>query len=383
MSGSQSRVLILMSRTGGGHLASARALAAEFERQRPGTAVEIVDVLIDHLIYPINRLPGSYDLLVNHAPWLWKLLWQRTSWPQLTRLLSRAVRVMSRPRIRRMLTAAAPDLVVSVHPLVNALVAPVLADVAPATPFATVVTDLGSIHPTWFDGATTALFVPTERAAAAAVKAGRPRATIHACGLPVRATFAEAPSDRAEARAAFGMVPNLPAVLVMGGGDGIGPVGDIVRALAGALGQGRALGQVVVVCGRNSKLKNELAADTWPAPVTVLGFVDQMAELMHASDLLVTKAGPGTIAEATICGLPILFSGFIPGQEEGNVDYVVDHGGGLFVKDPAVIARTVVALFGAERARLAAMAAKSRALGHPRATEEIVGTLCGLLAPSS
>ncbi|NJL08636.1 MAG: glycosyltransferase, partial [Methylacidiphilales bacterium] len=138
-------------------------------------------------------------------------------------------------------------------------------------------------------------------------------------------------------------------------------------------------GQVAVVCGRNARLKTELEAARWPVPVAVLGFVDQMAELMHACDLLVTKAGPGTIAEATICGLPILFSGFIPGQEEGNVDYVVAHGGGRFIRQPAAIAEAVVALFGPDRAALAAMAESSRALGHPHATAEIVRRLTGLL----
>ncbi|BBF91806.1 MGDG synthase family glycosyltransferase [Blastochloris tepida] len=375
---SESRVLILMSRTGGGHLASARALAAEFERQRPGVAVEIVDALIDHLVYPINRLPGSYDFLVNRTPWLWELLWQQTRWTRLTDPVSRAVRVLSRPRIKRLLAASAPDLVVSVHPLVNALVAPVLADVAPATPFATVVTDLGSFHPTWFNGGTKVLFVPTEEAAEIALRTGRPRASVHVCGLPVRAEFAEPPASRTAARAAFGLRPDLPAVLVMGGGDGIGPVGAIVRACAAALGRdGR--GQIAVVCGRNGRLKAELDAVQWPAPVAVLGFVDRMAELMHACDLLVTKAGPGTIAEATICGLPILFSGFIPGQEEGNVDYVVARGGGRFIRQPEAIAEAVVSLFGPDRAALAVMAESSRALGRPHATTEIVARLSGLL----
>ncbi|NJL50920.1 MAG: glycosyltransferase [Blastochloris sp.] len=155
-----------------------------------------------------------------------------------------------------------------------------------------------------------------------------------------------------------------------------------MRALAEALARDKDRGQIVVVCGHNSRLKHELDAVDWPVPVVVLGFVDRMAELMHASDLLITKAGPGTIAEATVCGLPMLLSGFIPGQEEGNVDFVVEHGAGLFLKAPARLAEAAVALFGPDRAKLAKMAARSRALGHPHATEKIVRELGRLLPPS-
>lgn len=59
-----------------------------------------------------------------------------------------------------------------------------------------------------------------------------------------------------------------------------------------------------------------------PAPQ---GFVNNMEEWMHASDVIITKAGPGTIAESFICGLPVLLNGFIPGQEEGNIEYVVEN----------------------------------------------------------
>lgn len=84
--------------------------------------------------------------------------------------------------------------------------------------------------------------------------------------------------------------------------------------------------QVVVICGKNQVVKRQLEAEEWPENVRVVvnGFVTNMDEWMGAVDTLVTKAGPGTIAEATIRGLPVMLSGFLPGQEEGNVPYVVD-----------------------------------------------------------
>jgi 1,2-diacylglycerol 3-beta-galactosyltransferase len=72
----------------------------------------------------------------------------------------------------------------------------------------------------------------------------------------------------------------------------------------------------VVICGRNEKLMEKLNASTWSPEMNVVvkGFVDNMHQWMGASDCIITKAGPGTIAESLICGLPLLLNGFVPGQ---------------------------------------------------------------------
>jgi 1,2-diacylglycerol 3-beta-galactosyltransferase len=75
--------------------------------------------------------------------------------------------------------------------------------------------------------------------------------------------------------------------------------------------------------------------------VIVKGFVNNMEQWMNACDMIITKAGPGTIAEAFICGLPVLLNAFIPCQEEGNIEYVVRNGTGIFSRDPQTIAATV------------------------------------------
>ena len=136
---------------------------------------------------------------------------------------------------------------------------------------------------------------------------------------------------------------------------------------------------MVIICGSNKKLFDEMSARKWAVPVRVLGYVNNMAEWMTACDCIVTKAGPGTIVEALTCGLPIVLSGFIPGQEEGNVPYVVDHHVGAYCPEPEEIARLVRRWFGPQRAELARMAANAQRLGNPRATFEIVEDIAGLL----
>ncbi|MDP3547378.1 MAG: glycosyltransferase [Phreatobacter sp.] len=371
-------VLVLMSRTGGGHLASARALEAEFQAQQPGCRVTIVDLLTDHIAFPFSRMPHGYDALVGRTPRLWHAMWRVTTFAPVARSSAAIVRRLSRARIEALLRATRPDLVVSVHPLVNHLVIPVLERVAPRTRYVTVVTDLGGIHPLWLHPRNAAIYLPTERAVELAAARGLPRQRLHAHGLPIRADFARAAAGRDDTRRTFGLDPDLPAVLVMGGGGGIGPIEAIVAETAAALAAaspGRPAAQIVAVCASNARLKARLEAASWPVPVTALGYIDRMSDLMQACDLLVTKAGPGTIAEASVRGLPMLLYGFIPGQEGANVDHVVDAGAGLFEPRVEALATAVAGLLTSDRDRLAAMADKARSLGRARATNDIVASI--------
>jgi 1,2-diacylglycerol 3-beta-galactosyltransferase len=209
-----------------------------------------------------------------------------------------------------------------------------------------------------------------------ALKAGVAPQRIHLLGLPIRPVFARPPRPKADLRAELGMALQLPALLLVGGGEGIGPVEEIAALCDASLSTtGQAIGQIAIICGRNKAMQERLSARTWSVPVRINGFVDNMADWMTACDCIVTKAGPGTIAEALICGLPIILSGFIPGQEEGNVPFVVDHGVGVHEESPKEIAAIVARWFGAERKHLHEMGEQARTLGHPHATFDIVRSI--------
>ena len=138
-------------------------------------------------------------------------------------------------------------------------------------------------------------------------------------GLPIRKGFwsdkGNATPNRSKLRKELGIDEALPTVLVVGGGDGMGGIVDISKSLGEKLGGASAepAAQMVVVCGNNAQAKDELSSQTWDSgvKVSVQGFVNNMDEWMKASDALVTKAGPGTIAEASICGLPCMMFSFL------------------------------------------------------------------------
>jgi UDP-N-acetylglucosamine:LPS N-acetylglucosamine transferase len=121
-------------------------------------------------------------------------------------------------------------------------------------------------------------------------------------------------------RERLGLDGNLPTCLVVGGGDGMGGIVDIATALGKRLGDGDKSGgdndstyQMVVVCGNNKQAQEQLQTVGWGpgVEVHVKGFVNNMDEYMNAADCLVTKAGPGTIAEACICGLPCMLFAYL------------------------------------------------------------------------
>jgi 1,2-diacylglycerol 3-beta-galactosyltransferase len=136
---------------------------------------------------------------------------------------------------------------------------------------------------------------------------------------------------------------------------------------------------LVVICGRNQKMQNELLAERWPIPTVINGFVNNMSDWMAASDCIITKAGPGTIAESLVRGLPIILFGFIRGQEEGNVPYVTQHNVGAFSENPVEIAAIVSRWFGPQQALRAEMSQRARQLSNPQATFQIVDDIARLL----
>ncbi len=375
------RILILMSNTGGGHRASAEALKAGFiQLYGDRFQVEIIDLLIEHLPWPLNQLPQTYSFMVNEAAWLWKLLWKTGNHPTTVRRFSMSVARLGSNSVARIFTSYQPDLILSVHPLVQEFTLYALQQMQRHIPFVTVVTDLATAHPLWFHPAVDACYVASEATYYGARRVGLRPKQLYLYGLPVRPAFAIPTLPRAELRHKLGLDLNLPAVLIMSGGDGVGPVEEIARQVAQQLGEGgQALGQLVIICGRNTRLQQKLNHQQWPIPVIVHGFVDNMPELMAACDCIVTKAGPGTIAEALISGLPIILSGFIPGQEEGNIPYVLDNDVGYYGRSPEEIATTVYRWFTDEREQLAQMAARARALGKPQATMQIVESIAQLL----
>eukprot|EP00268_Persea_americana_P015808 TRINITY_DN1743_c1_g1_i2.p1 TRINITY_DN1743_c1_g1~~TRINITY_DN1743_c1_g1_i2.p1 ORF type:complete len:526 (+),score=89.82 TRINITY_DN1743_c1_g1_i2:414-1991(+) len=382
------KVLILMSDTGGGHRASAEAIKAAFNQEfGDDYQVFVTDLWTDHTPWPFNQLPRSYSFLVKHGS-LWRMTYYAT-----------APRVVHQPHFAATSTFIArevakgimkyqPDIIISVHPLMQHVPLRILRakGLLEKIVFTTVVTDLSTCHPTWFHKLVTRCYCPTAEVARRASKAGLKPSQIKVYGLPVRPSFVKPVKPKYELRRELGMDEHLPAVLLMGGGEGMGPIEATARALGSLLYDEtleEPIGQILVICGRNKKLANRLSSINWKIPVQVKGFVTKMEECMGACDCIITKAGPGTIAEAMIQGLPIILNDYIAGQEVGNVPYVVENGCGKFSKSPKEIATIVAQWFGPKADELKTMSQNALKLARPDAVFKIVHDLHELVRQRS
>ena len=117
----------------------------------------------------------------------------------------------------------------------------------------------------------------------------------------------------------------------------MGPLGKTARAIATS---GLDVG-LAIVAGRNQRLKEHLEALEWSVPVHIYGFTHEMPDFMRAADVLVTKAGPGTIAESLNADLPIILYAKLPGQEDGNVTFVVEEKVGVWAPKPEQVVQTL------------------------------------------
>lgn len=371
------KILILMSDTGGGHRASAEAIAEAITHLYANELnVRIVDAWKDHSPWPLSEIGDTYPWLVGDGLWLWNAIWRTDdkTWP--TQVLSRIATPLVRHSMVKMFRTEAPDLVVTVHPIMNHVPFRVLRKAIKSDiPYAIVVTDLVRAHPAWFCREADCCIVPTQAVQKRALRYGMPPDRVKVAGQPVGLKFAAGVGEKLYLRGKLALNLDRPVVLVAGGGEGMGPVYETARAIA----RGVPDAQLIVVAGRNTALKQKLEATPWEIPTHVYGFVSNMPELMGASDVLVTKAGPGTISEAFIAGLPVIISSFVPGQEEGNVDYVLEHQAGAYAPEPAEIASLIRDWLQPGNDTLKQMAANAAALARPEATLTIARQLHHLL----
>jgi 1,2-diacylglycerol 3-beta-galactosyltransferase len=188
--------------------------------------------------------------------------------------------------------------------------------------------------------------------------------------MPIDPKFTRPLPSKDDLRRKLGLDRSLPTVLLMGGGDGAGGLRSAVQAIS----QARLPVQLLVITGRNKRLfvhLQRMRADL-RVPARIYGFVHNVPEMMHAADVIVTKAGPGSICEALACNLPIILSGFVPGQEEGNVHFVTENGVGVLARSHLEMIDALRRLIKPGSQVLREQLANARRLSRPRASFEIV-----------
>ncbi len=373
------RFLFLFSDTGGGHRASAQAVKDEFARLYGDAAeVEMVDIFVEMHRWPFDRFPAWYPTVVGMNAIPWRVTYHLTDAMPRMKALSRLVWPYAAKSLCRLLRRHPADVVVSFHGIPNVALMLARRKLALHVPFVVVTLDLVTVHAAWFAPGADLYLVPTEAARTRALQLGIAPERISVTGMPTRRRFVETQNMAREvARKRLNLPQDRAIVLIVGGGDGMGPLTQVVRAIAAR----RPAAHLVVIAGRNRALYDELRALVLPVPLQVEGFVTDIDVWMRAADVLVTKAGPNTLSEAFIAGLPLVLYTALPGQEAGNVTHVVENHAGIWAPRPETAADVVIDLL-ANPARCTAMGERAHALARPHATEHIARRLWELSEPA-
>src|SRR6266480_3460096 len=350
------RVLILTASYGSGHNAAARCLAPAFERER--CAVTVVDhfrELVSPLFERASR--ALYYAILRRAPLLWSVGYALGDWMASDSPLALGVTRVGTRRLAVLLETLRPDAVVTVHATPAIAMSALVAEGRRTPPHTSVVTDFVA-HNQWIARHIDCYCVAAEEVKHEFIARGIPPERLVVTGMPVRAEFAE-PVDPAAARAALGLSDRAPVVLAMAGSRGsLGRLPDVVRAL--------------------DALERPLDGTR----VRTLGYVEDVRRLMGAADILVTKAGGLTLAEAIAAELPVLAYGSLPGQERRNERFAARAGIGLVARSYLELVQLLDRAL-ADPDLLDRLRARIRGVRRPDATQRIVAaTLAQLERPA-
>jgi processive 1,2-diacylglycerol beta-glucosyltransferase len=371
------RILLLSVSAGAGHVRAAEALEATVAAlAADGRAVEAkhLDVM-DFVPSSFRRVYADFYLrLITRHPQLWGMLYRITDDTRpdaVTQRMRRTIERLHTRRLRAAIAQFAPDAIVCTHFLPAEMLMRQIRKGRITAPVWLQVTDF-DLHRMWIIPEMTGYFAASPEIAQRMRAVGIPASRVHTTGIPVMPAFAES-HDRRELAQDFGIDPDRPAYMVMGGGAGVGALDELADRL---LSEGGDF-QLVVLAGRNTAMLERLrtlAAERHAGRLFPQGYTRHVEHLMACCDLAITKPGGLTTSECLAMGLPMIVNAPIPGQEERNADYLLEQGAAWKAIDAVALAWRI----GELRKRpeqLAAMAARARAIGRPHAARDVIDTV--------
>lgn len=333
------RIAVLHATAGSGHKRAAEALARAVATLDPAVTVREVDTLVFASRWYRGTYAASYNAMAAHAPQLWGALYHSWAAAPVNRSTAPARLALDRLNLRRLVRVVdreRPDAIVCTHFLPVEALSPRRGRGLDA-PLYCVITDFAA-HPFWAFPHVDRYFVAADAVADELIRLGVSAERIEVTGIPVDPRFARS-LGREAARERFGLDPARPVVLVMGGGHGVGPLGELAERMA----ELRPEAQVLVVCGTNARLRDQI--DHLPAGrvgrVRTLGFTHDVDALLEACDAVVGKAGGLTCSEALVKRAPLIVFRPTPGQEVGNARFLASAGAAVLADSAAEVTATL------------------------------------------
>ncbi|NMC84949.1 MAG: hypothetical protein GYA58_06650 [Anaerolineaceae bacterium] len=366
------RFLILTGDAGFGHRSAAQSVSNALKELYGENAItSIVDPVIERPSPSVlRRSQTDYDKNVLNNQDFYRFTYEISDSRTASTMVEGALAMLLHKNMQEVIQEFQPDAVLSTHHMFNPPLGTYLYTHRLDTPFYTVVTDLADVHALWFHPSPDHFFVATDSVRAQALTAEIPAEKISVSGIPVDPRFAHPSKERTLRRCVMGLEPDLPTLLFVGSKR----VNGILEALE-ALENCPHPFQVLVASGGDETLYQSVTSRNWKFPLHCEKYVSDIPDWMNCADVLITKAGGLIVSEGLAAGLPILLIDNLPGQEDGNVRYVTENGAGLRVENEIELLAVLKAWLQPGNPALAEVAARSRALGHPRAALDVAEAL--------
>ncbi|MBP2653229.1 MAG: ugtP 1 [Firmicutes bacterium] len=358
------KVLVVSASVGAGHDQAAKAVAAGIER-RCEAEIEIVDFMGAGNSYLNMLVKEAYLKVIGFSPNLYELLYRWAQTPQrYFKVQDMVARTMKRAMLR-LCQEYRPNIVICTHPFPLSAAAYLRKNRMLDATLIAIMTDF-SVHPLWVYSEVDNYFVATREMERELIKQGIAAGRVYSTGIPIGYGFSQA-ADRVIVQGELGFDKDVPTVLFMGGGLGLGPVEEAIKGL----NAGEVLLQIIAVAGKNAALQRqlEMMAKASRQRMVVTGYTQRVRELMAAADILITKPGALTLSEALASALPMVLFNTIPGQEEENAKFVIRNGAALAangVEDMNFLISDLVA----NPNKLEKMKLNAQLLGRPGAADD-------------
>jgi processive 1,2-diacylglycerol beta-glucosyltransferase len=354
---SEPRILILTVAHGAAHRKASQALGKALLEINPGLIVQVEDTL-EHCTPWFRAYYDSYLIPLKFWPALW-------GWIESIQHQSQSTgpgwfyRRGAQP-LFRFIRSFGADVVVATE--VGMCELAVIMKRETRMGFYLVALELMDFNRAWIQPEVDLYLTTHADLAAELESAGAPSEKVVNCGQPIDLAFAAMP-DREKTRASLAVEPSVPLLLILFGGTGFGRPLEILRELRKV----RQPLQVVFITGKNPRLEKRVRDACGNLPRhRVLGWVDNMQEWMVAADLLVSKPGGNTVAEAFSCGLPMLAFDPLPGNERRTCGWIEKWNAGRWVRRSEDLAPTIERLL-THREELEGLKERARALSRPYA----------------
>jgi UDP-N-acetylglucosamine:LPS N-acetylglucosamine transferase len=338
----QKNILILTSKTGGGHISLAEALrdlletdgqmgGGKNEKDTKDTKAPAITI--------VDPQPGFFHLhyrfVSRYALWLWAAEFQFFDTPRRALLAHYNFSRLVRHQLTALLDKMKPDLILTTYPFLSYEVMCVLEQRSSTAPLVMLFSDANGVHATWLtERHAAATFATTRETYEQALATGFPFECLHLVGWPVRAQFSRvnllSQETQKEKLTHLNLDPKRFTVFLQGGSEG---AARIDRTIANILAAGANAGdlQIILATGTNYALRERYKS---MSNIAILSYTKEIAPFMAASNVIMGKAGPNMLFESVMLGKPFIATAYIPGQEQANLPFIQRYGLGWVALQP-------------------------------------------------